>query len=220
MQPLITKKLDNFFSSSRLHSYGKKEFIIRSQDPIFAIHYIKKGFVRQFIYSENGDDITINIFKPHSFFPIAPFIAQVDNSFNFQAITPVECYRKSPGEVMEFLKSEPDVLMDLARRLSLGLIELATRVSVNPFGSAYKKLCIVLSYFASQFGEKKFGKRSEKAKIKIIIPLTHSEVAGWIGAARETTSRQFGKLSKKGVITYSHTRIVVNDLSALERETK
>lgn len=219
MEAGVLKKLNLFFSKSKLYTFKKGDIITRGHDPIFAIYYIKKGYVRQFVYSENGDDITISIFRPHSFFPIAAVIGNVPNSFNFQAMTPIEAYRKNPDEVLAFLKKESDVLYNLTKRLALGLLGLALRMGISPFDSAYKKLSMALIYFAKQFGDEEEDEKG-KTKIAIKIPLTHCEIAGWIGVARETASRQFEKLSKKGIITYSHTKITINDLAALEKESE
>lgn len=218
MERTVATKLNKFFGISVPTRFKKGDMIIRAQDPLFSIFYIKEGYVRQFVYSENGDDVTINIFKPKSFFPIVSALAGAQNSFNFQAMTEVVAYRKSPDEVIKFLKKEHDVLFDLTKRLSSGLLGLALRIGASPFEPAYKKLSLILLYFAKHFGEQHPDKTDGKIIIK--IPLTHGEVGGWIGVARETASRQFEKLSKKGVITYTHTKITVNDITALEKETK
>ena len=51
-----------------------------------------------------------------------------------------------------------------------------------------------------------------------MIPLTHKEIAAWIGTTRETASLQIETLKKKNLIQYNRRYIIVPDISRLSRE--
>lgn len=212
MEKVIEQKLDFFFTQSKPIFYKKGEMIIRAEDPIFGIFYLKKGLVRQFLISPDGVEITLHIFKPISFFPMMLALDRTSNRYSFQAITPVELWRQRPEKVIEFLKMEPDVLLDLSTRFASGLNGLALRIEQLLLDGAYKRLVSLLLYLAGRF-----GKPAEDSVI-IDLPLTHNDIAAWIGTSRETASRQMEKLTRKRVISSQRHMIIVNNLKKLEKE--
>ena len=91
---------------------------------------------------------------------------------------------------------------------------MATRVEGLTFDTAYRKVESLLLYFAKKFGEK-------KGKDTIIdYPLTHREIASWIGSARETVSLEIEKLKKNGIITVTKRTILIKDMKKLEKEAQ
>src|SRR4030067_2058893 len=106
-------KLDNFFARFKsVHSYKKGELIIRADDPPSGIFYLKSGFVRLYSISKDGQDITFNIFKPGSYFPMFWAIGNSPNSYYFEAMTRIEVMKAPKEELIKFLKSNPDNLRD------------------------------------------------------------------------------------------------------------
>ena len=58
----VQKKLEAFFSQYRPLSYKKGSILVRPEEPVFGIYLLKKGYIRQYVISEEGDEININIF--------------------------------------------------------------------------------------------------------------------------------------------------------------
>ena len=214
MQDTVGQKLEHFFSQSKPLHYKKGDILVRADDPIFGVFLLKKGLVRQYVVSEKGDDLTIHIYKPVCFFPIMLVFYSVSNPYYFEAMDDIEVWRMPPEKVTEFLKSEPDVLLDLTRRFAAGLVGLSTRIENLMFKDTYGRVASLLTYFAKRFG------RSEEGLTVIKLPLTHKDLAAWVGAPRENVSRQIEKLKKKGLITIDNHVIGVKDIHKLEEEAQ
>ncbi|MDP2671185.1 MAG: Crp/Fnr family transcriptional regulator [bacterium] len=214
MENEVVEKLNQFFSQGKTVSYKKGEIILRAGEPVFGIFFLKKGFVRQYLISEEGEEVTIHLYRPLAFFPTMLVIAGTPNRYYFEAQTPIETFRLPPEEVVAFLKENPDVLFDLSERFAQAVIGLSKRIETLSIGSVYAKVISLLSYLVIRFGEEKDG------QILIGLPVTHTDIASWTGAKRETVSRQIERLTKDGIIGVEKHLIVVKDKAKLEEELK
>ena len=211
MNITVQKKLESFFSEFRPLNYKKGEILVRPEDPIFGIYLLKKGYIRQYVISEEGDEITINLFRPVSFIPMMLAIGETENKYYFETASPVEVWRAPTDKTIEFVKNEPEILFDLAQRFAAGLNGLARRFEDLMFENAYNRVVSLLSYLTKRFGE-----RGKDGTI-INLPLTHKDIAAWVNLTRETTSRQLEKLTHAGIISYDHQIITIKDLKKLEK---
>jgi len=211
---LVKQKVSDFFSPFPSVKFRQGENIIQSSDPINNIFLLQEGLVKQFIYTENGTEITLHIYRPNSFFPIMLVLSKEPNRYYFQALTEVKAIRAGKDAVVQFLQDNPDVLFNLATRFAHAISGLSTRLETFLPESAYVKICSLLIYLS-----KAFGKTDDQKSVTIDIPLTHREIASWLGISRETASRQIELLMSKQVITQAknHT-LIINDISALEAE--
>ena len=66
---------------------------------------------------------------------------------------------------------------------------------------------------AERFGA---GRRPNGRRLRIALPLSQDELAGWIGASREAVSKALGVLRTAGWIRTSRLQVVVLDLDALK----
>ena len=60
----------------------------------------------------------------------------------------------------------------------------------------------------------RFGQPTEDG-LKIALPFSQDELAGWTGASREAVSKALGALRARGLIRTSRMSVVVKDLDAL-----
>lgn len=212
MENSIKNKLEKFFQQFPLLAFKKSGVILSAGDTPAGVYYLKKGLVRQYVLSKKGEILVIHIFRPGSFFMMMWAINNSPNTYYFDAITPVEVFRSPLSDVRHFIKNEPDILFDLTSRLLLGLEGLLKRVEYLILDSAYTKVVSLLSYFARNFGEK----NGEGIIIK--LPITHKEVASWIGTTRETASLQIEALKRKGFLTNKGRMFIVKDLGKSDKE--
>src|SRR3989344_4646928 len=136
MNETIRKKLDDFFTKFKHQQYKKGEILIRADDEPQGIFYLKSGVVRQYSISKDGEEQTLNLYKPISFFPLMWAINETPNTFYFEAAVDVEVHRAPKDEVIAFLKSEPEVMYDLVTRLYKGMHGLLTRIEYLQSGDA------------------------------------------------------------------------------------
>lgn len=212
MVTLANQILDKFFSKYKLLKYRKGEILIRADDTPSGIFLLKEGVVKQYAISSNGEELVLNIYKPISIFPMASAINNTLPHHYFEAMTPVLVWKAPLKETLEFIKKEPEILLDLLSRIYKGLEGYFLRMEYLMSGSAKVRLITELLIYAKRFGEK-LG-----SSTYINLKLTEKDLASQSGIARETVSREIQKLKEKGLLTYQKRTVVINDLQKLEEE--
>lgn len=211
MNDAVRKKLDNFFTKFKHQQYKKGEILIRADDEPQGIFYLKSGIVRQYSISKDGEEQTLNLYKPISFFPLMWAINNTPNTYYFEAVTEVEIFRAPKGEVTEFLKKQPEIMYDLISRLYRGMHGLLTRIEYLQSGDAYMKVIFAILNASYRFGEQK-----ENSDIELSI--THREISALTGLTKETVSRECTRLEKEGLITNTNHLVKIRDIHKLETE--
>ncbi len=210
MSDKIKKKVELFFCKYAKLTFSEGAVILRADQPAPGIFYIKKGLIKQYVISDKGAVLTINIFRPGSFFLMMWAINNTPNSFFFETLEDAEVYRAPLKDTREFVKSHPDVLYELTSRILSGLSGIIKRLQFLAFDDADTKLQTLFSYLAKTYGQKKDDQYS------INLPLTHKDIATWIGTSRETASFKMEEMRRKGLISYKHHQYIVKDLKKLE----
>lgn len=211
MNDEIQKKVIDFFSQFPSKKYPKGTIIINPEQNPLGAYYIKNGHVRQYSVSKEGVELTIHIFAPQSYFPMTWVISNIDNRYYYESTTDVECYIAPKNEVLDFLKNNPIIFFELTRRLLNGLDKLSGRIESLIYDQADKKLISTLLFLARHFSTQ------EKTYTKFTEKFTHKDIAAFAGISRETTSRAWERLEKKGLITYDKQIILIPDVSLLEK---
>ncbi|MCX6794368.1 MAG: Crp/Fnr family transcriptional regulator [Candidatus Gottesmanbacteria bacterium] len=175
MDFIVINILETFFGRYTRLKYEKGEVILRAEDTPRGVFYLKKGYVRQYIVTESGVMLMLHIFKPHSFFPMTWVVNDEANRYYLETVTPVEIWRAPKEAVKEFLHDYPAVVYDLSCRLLLGISGLRRRMEYLVMDNAYKKTILLFFYLANNLGEK------EGSSIVFPVPVTHREIAAWIG---------------------------------------
>lgn len=202
-----------FFNASRTLAYKKGEIIIRPGDVPQGVHLLRKGFVRFYSVSGEGEELTLLIFKPGDFFPVRFAITDQEITYYYEAMTPVEVKRASTQSFRAFLKEHPDVLLAITGSILIRLRTVYERMEYLVYGSAYEKVASILYVFSKEYGEK------EKDGVVITVPLTHRDIAAVIGMTRETVSVEMGKLEGKKLISHEGKFVVVADPKKLRQES-
>lgn len=212
METPITTIVDAFFSKYTKLTYKKGETILRAEESPPGVMYIKRGYVRQFVISEPGEILVLHMFKPGSFFPMMWVMNSVPNRYYYEAVIATEIWRAPKDDVLKFLKDHPDIFVHFTKRLLTGVSGLLKRLEHLVLESAYVKTVFLLLYYAKNFGTE------QDARLMLNVPLTHKEVASWIGTTRETASLQMESLKKKGLVEYEGRTLIIPSVEQLEQE--
>ena len=201
--------VDEFFEQFRLRTYAKGQILILSGEKHEQIYYLSKGRVKVYDVSLQGDEIVVNSFKPGAFFPLSLALNQRESPFIYEAETAIEVRQAPSAQVVEFLKSNPAVMLDLLARVYRGLDGLMGRTVQMATGSARHRVVYELLVEARRFGE-------ERADGSWSVPAHESSLAIQSGLSRETVSREFHKLKQEKLIIHVGQRLEIPNLEALE----
>ena len=202
---------DQFFSKYTKLQYKKGEVVLRAGDPPSGALYLRSGLVRMSFATDTGDMLVLHVFKEGSIFPMPWIVNDEPNRYFFEALTPVEIWRSPREDVLRLFVEKPELEHEMMKRMIRGLSGLMKRMEFLVFDSAYKKTILLLLYYVKNFSD-------DAMKGKLLIPLTHREIAAWIGTTRETASLQVETLKKNGLLEYHKRYLVVPDIAKLENE--
>jgi CRP/FNR family transcriptional regulator len=214
MSDPVHDKLQRYFSGSKPLEFKRGETILRSDDEPQGVFYLESGFVKMNSVFVDGRELTLNIFKPGTFFPMTWAIADIENTYYFQAMTPLVIKRMPKSEFMRFLNSNPEILMDLTTRILVGLNGILTNVQHLLSGDSYHRVVSAILLSARRFGD-----HTNSDKVMVKIPLTHQDIADIAGITRETASIAISKLIKEGIVSHHYRKMTINSLKKLEKES-
>ncbi len=210
MQNKIIEKINNFFTKYERHTYKKGEYLKTPDRQPEGIFCLQSGVVRCFAISKDGAELTINIFKPVSFFPVGWVINYASDNYTYEAITDVEVFIAPKDEFETFLQDNPDVVYDLLKRIYRGLEGYFMRMESLLSGEPHFRTVVQLIIHTRRFGKKE-GEQYN-------VNLTHSQLASLAGLSRETVTREIKKLEDKKLVAYEGKQLIVLDIAKLEEQ--
>lgn len=206
----ISDKIEAFFNNYRPRKYAKGQILILNGDDTTYVYHLIDGRVKQYDVTYRGDEIILNVFKPPAFFPMSLAINKVPNPYIYEAETDIEIRQAPAGEVVTFLKENPDVLFDLLSRVYKGVDGLLGRMTHLMASSAKGRLMYELLIACRRFGTENDGSCS--------MTINEKELAARAGLSRETVSREMNKLIKDKLATLQAGTVTIPDLSAFEEK--
>ena len=109
-----------------------------------------------------------------------------------------------------FLRSNPDLSLDMIRLLISEISEVRTQMTNMSFKDARMRVAtFLLSFISAEDG-------NSSNSCSLTLPLTSQEIAEILELSPETVSRTWNNLRQEGLIEKRGRRLVIRDLRALE----
>ncbi len=212
MNAVVSKKIEEFFSRYKSRNYHHGHILILHGDLPEYIFYLINGRVKQTDTTYRGDEIILNTFKPRAFFPMSLAINKGANPYTYEAETGIEVRQAPTNDVLDFLKQNPDVTLDLLSRVYIGTDQLLGRITQLMSGSAKSRLIYELLLEARRFGE------IDRTGIGSSLKIREKDLGAHAGLSRETVSREVAKLKAEGLISVKRGGIHITNVSILEQK--
>ncbi len=212
MKDVSYLKLNELFQQAKQVKYHKGDIILRPEDSSSYAYFIEQGSVKVYSLTEWGDEKIHILYKTGEMFPLLWIFDQIPISKYYEAIEDITLKKVSREEFLQYCKEHTDFLFEVTKKIISMMDVFTDRVENLEYTKASARLISRLLYLAKRFGEQN-GKQ-----IKIVVPLTHKDIANTIAMTRETASREFTKLEKKKLIGYESHHIIIYDKTKLEAE--
>jgi len=209
VDPTARQRIEGFFAAFQSRKYGKDHILISPFDRTIDVYHLVSGQVREYDISDQGDKVVVNLFQPPAFFPISIAVNQSVNRYYFETVGEVMIRRAPAEEVVRFLKTNPDIVYDLLKRVFLGTDVMQRRMVHAMSSTARIRVLYELWLDARRLGEK-------QADGTLLVPIRVYELAARTGLTRETASRELAKLLSLG-IKNSLRGVIVRNLNDLEK---
>ncbi len=176
---------------------------------------VLEGRVRVSIAGADGREVVVAVRGPGDLLgEFAAIERDMPRSASAYAMEPLVAHVVTADDFATFLERSPRAAVALLRTLVRRLRE--TSRAQMEFGSydTIGRVARRLEELVAEHGE------PTTDGVRIALPLTQEELAGWVGASRESVARALRSLRDRGVISTSRRSVVVHDHAALARYTE
>ncbi|MGC9529459.1 MAG: Crp/Fnr family transcriptional regulator [Candidatus Bipolaricaulaceae bacterium] len=188
--------------------FGPQETIFPQGVPVAALYVVCHGLVKLVFSGPSGKRLLIRFCGPGELLEVALSEEHLVSSVAVDeaAITFL------PKELaLGLLNRQPELAVEVARRLSQDRQMLLGRLAYFAYGSVRRRLARGLWELGTRYGLR--GKEG----LRMEVPLTQRDLADLVGASRQTVCQELQELEKKGLIRLEAQRITIADPEALCR---
>ena len=194
--------------------------VVRAGQPLFfegdrsnSVYCCVDGCIRLYVSTESGREILIGFKQSGEHFGELSAITHRPRVASASAAEDSTIARLSGVRFLAELGREHglafSVLLSLAEQLSATNLRLLARNAENCRARTGHKIA-ELAALRRRHGE---GDRSTS----VVLDLTQTDLAGWIGTSRESVCRALGEFRRLGVIETGRCHITVRDIEGLVR---
>jgi CRP/FNR family transcriptional regulator, cyclic AMP receptor protein len=205
---------DRLLTTGTRRRYRRESALFFEGDHSDFVVVILEGRVRVSIAGGDGRELVIAVRGPGDLLgEFAAIERGAARSASAYAIEPLLAQVLTADQFEGFLERTPRAAVALLRTLTRRLRE-SSRAQME-FGSydTVARVARRLDELVLSHGE------TTPDGVRIALPLTQEELAGWVGASRESVARALRSLRDRGVISTSRRTVVVHDQAALTRYT-
>jgi CRP-like cAMP-binding protein len=187
--------------------------LFREGDSGTSVFVIQAGRVKVTTTTADGHELVLAIRRPHELVGELSCLGERTRarSATVVALSPVVARLIPGGEFVAFLEDQPRALLALTRSVIDRLHDADRRRLEFGAYDTLGRLARVLAELVETQG------RPHERGIVLDPPLTQHELAGLVGASRESVVRALAELRRRGVVETGRRRLVVRDVTGLAR---
>ncbi|MBU1251539.1 Crp/Fnr family transcriptional regulator [Chryseoglobus sp. 28M-23] len=184
------------------------ELVFSQSQPSSSLFILKSGRIRVFRVTEDGKAMTMGILEPGAVFGEMVLVGQRMHDNYAEAIEDSQICRLEVRDVERFLLSDPRIAVRIARLLGEQVARLEERLTDLAHRPLPARIARTIATLADGSSSRSFpGQRG--------IRITHEQLAGLVGATRESTSKVMAELAAQRIIRQARGRVLVVDRDAL-----
>ena len=135
-------------------------------------------------------------------------------SVTVEALEPVEALAIPASRFRALLESHPRIAIEILSAFSRRFVDASRRQIEFAAAQTLGRVAARIIELSERYGE-----RTEEGDLAIDLPISQSELAGWVGSSREAVAQALHTLRELGVIATERRQIVVRDVEELRRQS-
>jgi CRP-like cAMP-binding protein len=171
---------------------------------------LESGRVKVSVLTATGREAVLTFRGPGALLGDQSLVDESPRSATVTAVEPVEMLVVTASTFRGYLGSHPDVALVMLATLSQRLRESDGRLAEYAAADTLGRVCARLVELCETQGDLDGGEG-----VRITLPITQEELAGWIGASIESTAKSLRSLRSLGWVGTGRRSIEVHDLAAL-----
>jgi CRP/FNR family cyclic AMP-dependent transcriptional regulator len=196
---------------SRSRRYPKGSTLFNEGESSDRVVIVTEGQVKVSFFTDDGREILLGVRGPGELLGEMSAIDGEPRSATATALEPAEALVMTAEDFKSFITDNPRVGLLLLQMLSRRLRDAdRKRIEFGAFDTI-GRVARRLVELADDYGE------ATDDGVRISLPLTQQDLAGWTGSSREAVSKALQTLRGRGWIATHRKGITVLDLEAVRR---
>lgn len=192
------------------HSYNKNVVLFHKGDPGDALLVLLSGKLRIFLANENGREITLSFLKPYEYLGEVSILDDARRSASVQAVEKSSVYVIQKRRFREFLTKHPEMALVLLQQMSRLIRRLTDEIDGLSFHDVYGRVARKIWSLVETEGVEKEG------FVEVQHELTHQDLAGMIGCARESVTKVLNSMETEGILVMDRRIILIKQPKKLQ----
>ncbi len=192
----------------------KGEVLFRKGSEGNALYIVKKGKIKISLPSKDGDEIILTVFSKGDFFGEMALLDGMPRSADAMALEPSQLYVLNRRDFLEFLKNNDQAVESILYSLSMRLRRTDDLLEDTCFLNISHRIAKKLIELAEKFG------REENKFVTLDLDFTQTDLAGMIGATRESVNKELRVLRERGVVAINGSQIAILNIDLLKRRIR
>jgi CRP-like cAMP-binding protein len=195
-----------------VRTFKKRAVVYAPAEAGQTVLVLASGRVKIYDLTFEGRETILTFVEPGELFgELAPLDGQPRREFA-EALEDSEVLALPGADFLALLETRADLALSVTKLVGLRRQRIETRLRNILFLPSRPRLVRTLVELVEAHGEKTGTRHT------IRFPLSHQDLAGLIGVARETVTLTLGQLQTEGLVAVERQRVVVLDLDRLRRE--
>lgn len=208
---LTAAQVADLRARGRLRRFPRGGALFHEQQVADHVALVLSGRVKLVRVSEDGREVLLDIRGPGDLVGEQAAFDDLPRSATGIVLDPVEALVVSYSAFADFLRATPEATVFIARTLSRRLREADRKRVECASRDVLGRLAVLLLELADRFGDE------ADDHVRIDLPLTQPDLAGWSGASIESVTKALHTLRKLHLVETGRRRLVVLDRDRLQR---
>jgi CRP/FNR family transcriptional regulator, cyclic AMP receptor protein len=207
LPPAARKDLDAVKFTS---SYPQDAVLFMEKQAPRGVYVICEGEVKLSISSAEGKKMILRIAKAGEVLGLMSVLSDTGHEVTAETLRPAQVAFIRREAFLAFMAKHPEAYPAVAKQLGMHYQVACEQLrTVGLSTSAQERLAKLLLEFSAEGQETKQGTRVQ-------LPLTHEEIAEFIGTTRETVTRTLTEFKNQKLVTIKGSMLLIQNRCALE----
>jgi CRP/FNR family cyclic AMP-dependent transcriptional regulator len=178
------------------------------------VFVLLEGRVKITHTTPEGREIVLNFCGPGEMIGEMAALEGGTRSSTVEALEPVEALAIAAGRFRVLLESNPGLSTAVLSSVSARFVDANRRLVEFAAAHTLARVASRLLELCDRYGESVNG-----GAVRIGLPISQTELAGWVGSSREAVAKALQTLRELGVIETERRRILVRQVEELQRQS-
>jgi CRP/FNR family cyclic AMP-dependent transcriptional regulator len=193
------------------HTHADRPDVLLARgDEADRVLVLVAGRVKVTVPTASGTDAVLTFRGPGALLGEQALVDRRPRGANVVAIEPVELLVIAASAFRSYLRRQPDVALAMLAMLSTRLRDSDRRLAEFAAADTLGRVASRLVELCDAHGEP-----GEQGSVRISLPITQEDLAGWTGSSLESTAKALRQMRTLGWISTGRRALEVHDLAAL-----